>query len=96
MTRTSSCEGDGAPSRGDDAGGRARARTGQGQVLVAPLACGVCGSDLHARDHADHLCALLHRAGFRGFMDPARPVVMGHEFCAELLESASGLPAGRG
>lgn len=67
---------------------------GRGQVLVAPLACGVCGSDLHARDHADHLCALLHRAGFRGFMDPARPVVMGHEFCAQLLEPAAGLPAG--
>lgn len=65
-----------------------------GQVLVAPLACGVCGSDLHARDYADHLCALLHRAGFRGFMDPAQPVVMGHEFCAQLLEPAAGLPTG--
>ena len=30
-----------------------------GQLLVRPLACGVCGSDLHARDHADHLCAML-------------------------------------
>jgi threonine dehydrogenase-like Zn-dependent dehydrogenase len=52
-----------------------------GQLLVRPLVCGVCGSDLHAKDHADHLCDLLHRAGFRGFMDPAQPVVMGHEFC---------------
>lgn len=66
-----------------------------GQVLVAPLACGVCGSDLHARDHGDHLCSLLHRAGFRGFMDPDRPVVMGHEFCAALLEPAAGLPVGQ-
>ncbi|KTT70279.1 MULTISPECIES: zinc-binding dehydrogenase [Sphingomonas] len=65
-----------------------------GLVLAAPLACGVCGSDLHARDHAPHLCDLLHRAGFRGFMDPAQPVVMGHEFCAELLEPAAGLPRG--
>lgn len=63
-----------------------------GQVLVAPLACGVCGSDLHARDHTLHLCNLLHRAGFRGFMNPDRPVVMGHEFCAALLEPAAGLP----
>lgn len=63
-----------------------------GQVLVAPLACGVCGSDLHARDHTLHLCDLLHRAGFDGFMDPARPVVMGHEFCGVLLEPAAGLP----
>jgi threonine dehydrogenase-like Zn-dependent dehydrogenase len=66
-----------------------------GQVLVAPLACGVCGSDLHARDHGDHLCNLLHRAGFRGFMDPDRPVVMGHEFCAALLEPSAGLPVGQ-
>lgn len=65
-----------------------------GQVLAAPLACGVCGSDLHARDHAPHLCDLLHRAGFRGFMDPAKPVVMGHEYCAELLDPAEGLPRG--
>ncbi|MBB5685870.1 zinc-binding dehydrogenase [Sphingobium boeckii] len=57
-----------------------------GQILTRPLACGVCGSDLHARDHADHLCDLLHRAGFRGFMDPRQPVVMGHEFCCEVLE----------
>ena len=65
-----------------------------GLALAAPLACGVCGSDLHARDHAVHLCNLLHRAGFRGFMDPASPVVMGHEFCAELVEPAAGLPRG--
>lgn len=66
----------------------------RGQALAAPLACGVCGSDLHARDHAPHLCDLLHRAGFRGFMNPSKPVVMGHEFCAELLEPAAGLPRG--
>ncbi|MET0366242.1 MAG: zinc-binding dehydrogenase [Sphingobium sp.] len=66
-----------------------------GQVLVAPLACGVCGSDLHARDHTLHLCDLLHRAGFDGFMDPDRPVVMGHEFCGALLDPAAGLPRGQ-
>jgi threonine dehydrogenase-like Zn-dependent dehydrogenase len=65
-----------------------------GEVIVKPLACGICGSDLHAKDHAPHLCDLLHRAGFHGFMDPARPVIMGHEFCAEVLESGHGLRAG--
>ena len=25
-----------------------------GQVLVKTLACGICGSDLHARKHAQH------------------------------------------
>lgn len=61
-----------------------------GQLRVKSLACGVCGSDLHARDHSDHLCDLLHRAGFRGFMNPELPVVMGHEFCAEVLENGKG------
>lgn len=66
-----------------------------GQVLARPLVCGVCGSDLHARDHSEHLCDLLHRAGFRGFMDPAKPVVMGHEFCCEVLESGNGFERGQ-
>ncbi|MEO0031519.1 MAG: hypothetical protein RIS94_1277 [Pseudomonadota bacterium] len=66
-----------------------------GEVVVRPLVCGICGSDLHAKDHAPHLCDLLHRAGFRGFMDPSRPVIMGHEFCAEVLETGQGLKAGQ-
>ena len=65
-----------------------------GQVVTKPLACGICGSDLHARDHAPHLCDLLHRAGFRGFMDPDRPVIMGHEFCCEVLEAQGPLKTG--
>ncbi|MFN3817699.1 zinc-binding dehydrogenase [Blastomonas sp.] len=65
-----------------------------GQIAAKPLACGICGSDLHAKDHAPHLCSLLHRAGFRGFMDPDRPVIMGHEFCCEVLDSREGFERG--
>lgn len=68
---------------------------GAGQLLTRPLVCGVCGSDLHAKDHSDHLCDLLHRAGFRGFMDPAKPVVMGHEYCCEVLEASNGFARGQ-
>ncbi|MGH6650035.1 MAG: zinc-binding dehydrogenase [Sphingopyxis sp.] len=68
---------------------------GAGQLLTRPLVCGVCGSDLHAKDHSDHLCDLLHRAGFRGFMDPAKPVVMGHEYCCEVLEAGGGFARGQ-
>lgn len=57
-----------------------------GQVLIRPLVCGICGSDLHTRHHAHHLANMLQRAGFRGFMDPAKPVVLGHEFCGEVLD----------
>lgn len=61
---------------------------GSAHILARPIVCGICGSDLHARDNAAHLCDLVHRAGFRGFMDPAKPVVMGHEFCCEVLEAS--------
>ncbi|WP_068086776.1 alcohol dehydrogenase catalytic domain-containing protein [Novosphingobium rosa] len=59
---------------------------GAGHLLVRPIACGICGSDLSIRKDAPHLCDVLHRAGFRGFMDPAQPVVMGHEFVCEVLD----------
>lgn len=30
-------------------------KPGAGQVLVKSLACGICGSDLHARKHAHQI-----------------------------------------
>ncbi|HUN49584.1 MAG TPA: zinc-binding dehydrogenase, partial [Candidatus Sulfotelmatobacter sp.] len=59
---------------------------GAGQVLVKTLACGICGSDLHALHHADKLVDASRRAGARFVMDLSRDVVFGHEFCAEVLE----------
>jgi threonine dehydrogenase-like Zn-dependent dehydrogenase len=57
-----------------------------GQVLVRTLACGICGSDLHARHHAAKLVDMSRRAGAPFVMDLARDIVFGHEFCAELVE----------
>ena len=31
---------------------------GPGQVLVRTLACGICGSDLHALSHADQMVVM--------------------------------------
>jgi 2-desacetyl-2-hydroxyethyl bacteriochlorophyllide A dehydrogenase len=60
---------------------------GAGQVLVKTLACGICGSDLHALQHADRMAAFARRAASPVFnMDPEKDVVMGHEFCAEIVE----------
>ena len=59
---------------------------GPGEVLVKTLACGICGSDLHALTHAPKLVDAAREAGVPFTMDPARDVVMGHEFCAEVLE----------
>jgi len=32
---------------------------GAGQVLVRTLACGICGSDLHARKHAHRMVEVM-------------------------------------
>jgi threonine dehydrogenase-like Zn-dependent dehydrogenase len=66
---------------------------GPGQVLVRTLACGICGSDLHALAHGDLLVEMSQQAGPPAdgmptleVMDLAHDVVMGHEFAAEVLE----------
>ena len=59
---------------------------GPGEVLVKTLACGICGSDLHALKHAERLADVNRRSGSPFVMDPGRDVVMGHEFCAEIVD----------
>src|SRR3990172_9000492 len=59
---------------------------GAGEVLVRTLACGICGSDLHALKHADQLAEAARESGLPFGLDPGRDVVMGHEFCAEVLD----------
>lgn len=68
-------------------------RPAEGQVLVRTLACGICGSDLHALHHMEHMIDLSRRAGApdNGF-DPAADTVFGHEFCAEILDHGPGSP----
>jgi 2-desacetyl-2-hydroxyethyl bacteriochlorophyllide A dehydrogenase len=62
-----------------------------GQVLVKTLACGICGSDLHALHHMEHMVELGRRGGGgdNGF-DPTADTVFGHEFCAEILDHGPG------
>ena len=64
----------------------------QGQILVKTLACGICGSDLHALHHMEHMINLARRGGgaFAGEFDPAADTVFGHEFCAEILDHGPG------
>ena len=47
---------------------------------------GICGSDLHAKDHADDLTDVMSRIGYPDFMRGDTPTVMGHEFCGEIAE----------
>jgi len=63
-----------------------------GQVLAEVLACGICGSDLHALRHADRMVEMSEMAGGElgpmapKVMDIGRDVVMGHEYSARVLE----------
>jgi threonine dehydrogenase-like Zn-dependent dehydrogenase len=63
-----------------------------GEVLVRTLACGICGSDLHALKHAELMVANAVEAGAPFVMDIGRDIVMGHEFCAEVLDYGPGTP----
>ncbi|SJZ45509.1 Threonine dehydrogenase [Enhydrobacter aerosaccus] len=58
----------------------------QGQVLVKTLACGICGSDLHAAKHAHRMVEVTRRIPGRVPMDLSRDIVFGHEFCCEVID----------
>src|ERR1700751_5359217 len=62
-----------------------------GQVLVRTLACGICGSDLHARKHPHRMVEMAKYVG-RKPMDLSRDVVFGHEFCCEVLDYGPHTP----
>jgi threonine dehydrogenase-like Zn-dependent dehydrogenase len=65
-------------------------KPGAGQVLVRTLACGICGSDLHARKHARRMVEMTKYFPGREPMDLSRDVVFGHEFCCEVLDHGAG------
>jgi threonine dehydrogenase-like Zn-dependent dehydrogenase len=73
-------------------------RPGSGQVLIEVVRCGICGSDLHAREHCDELAGVLAEAGYDGFMRSDQEVVFGHEFCGTVADYGPGcrrkVPAG--
>ena len=52
--------------------------------------CGICGSDLHARHHADAQADVLAEAGYPGFARSHEKVVFGHEFCGTIAEHGPG------
>lgn len=59
---------------------------GEGQVLLEVSGCGICGSDLHARRHADAQADVLAEVGYDGFMRSHEQVVFGHEFCGTIAD----------
>ncbi len=67
---------------------------GPGQVLCKTLACGICGSDLHALDNYDHMIELTERLGGFSHMKKGADTVFGHEFCCEVLEAGPAATGG--
>ncbi|MEU4340053.1 zinc-binding dehydrogenase [Nocardia sp. NPDC023852] len=63
---------------------------GPGQVLISVSRCGICGSDLHARTHADEMADLAAATGYDHFMRSDQSVVLGHEFSGAILEYGPG------
>ncbi len=61
----------------------------EGQVLVKTLACGICGSDLHYLKNAGQMADLSAALG-QGSYAPDADLVMGHEFCAEVVDFGPG------
>lgn len=67
---------------------------GPGQVLTKVLACGICGSDLHLLRHGAESRRLMLELNAERPPDPMQPqmfephldMVMGHEFCCEVVE----------
>lgn len=59
----------------------------KGQLLLNVKACGICGSDLHARQHTDELADVVRRLGYEHIADASQPFVLGHEICGEVVES---------
>nr|WP_321385449.1 zinc-binding dehydrogenase [uncultured Vibrio sp.] len=70
-----------------------------GQVLVRSLACGICGSDLHIARHTGEVFDVYRKLGVMSeSMDDHTEVMLGHEFCAEIVEygdeTQQALPVG--
>lgn len=52
----------------------------KGQLVLDVVRCGICGSDLHGRHHADALADIAQEIGYDGLMRTSQQIVMGHEF----------------
>lgn len=64
----------------------------EGQLVLDVRACGICGSDLHAKDHADDLTGVMAKVGYPDFMRTDTATVMGHEFAGVITQRGPRTP----
>lgn len=63
----------------------------RGQLVLNVLRCGICGSDLHAREHCDGLAEVMAELDYDEFMRRSSTTVLGHEFVGEVVERGRGV-----
>ncbi|HJR90117.1 MAG TPA: zinc-binding dehydrogenase [Aeromicrobium sp.] len=66
---------------------------GPGQLVIDVERCGICGSDLHARVHADQLVDAAAAVGYETIMKPTDQIVFGHEFVGRVAGYGPGTRA---
>ncbi|MDI9245345.1 zinc-binding dehydrogenase [Marinobacter sp. CHS3-4] len=59
----------------------------ENELLVKSLVCGICGSDLHCLHHSHELAESSRQIVGTSIVDTDQPILMGHEFVGEVLES---------
>ena len=62
----------------------------KGHLVLDVVRAGICGSDLHARFHADALADVAAQIGLDQMMRVAQPIVMGHEFSGRVRAYGPG------
>jgi threonine dehydrogenase-like Zn-dependent dehydrogenase len=61
-----------------------------GQLVLDVVRCGICGSDLHSRHHADAIADIADEVGYDGLMRSVEPIVLGHEFSGVVVAGGKG------
>lgn len=65
-------------------------RPEKGQLVLDVVRCGICGSDLHSRVHADTIAEVAREVGYDGLMRSDQRIVLGHEFSGIVAERGRG------
>ena len=66
----------------------------KGQIIIKSLCCCICASDLHMIHHAERLATWSKEHGGPFDFDPHKDVVLGHEFCGEIVELGAEISSG--
>jgi len=67
-----------------------------GQLLVDVVRCGICGSDLHSRRHADAIADVAEEVGYADLMRAEQSIVLGHEFSGVVIGRGTGAKLAEG